>query len=439
MIFSTINVLNHAIFIKKIFTIFLSLRYYYNEEYVTRAKPFSPLQKEIAGGGSLHVTPFLDGKDHHIRKNLMLKLVDRPSLGGYLQIMDTIFDDAFKKWCTQPEVEMFHEAKMLATHIIFRIIAGVDAFYVNKHANECLEKVDHYVTGLHTKVRVNLPGTLYGKAIEARNFIISTLEKQIKETQIKIGNKEEVPPSFVASLIKNVLPVVPKDHEFETTDQARELLHMSLGTASFATPITYLHMELPKHPEIMNKLKKEIESCWMQKVDSITLNDNPIEETFLEVLDRMQYVDRVVKEILRFYPYVTIFPATARKDFVCDGFKVHEGVILLGAFYSTNHDEKVYKNPEQFDPDRWAPTRAEDERAKCPAFAYVPHGGGTPESNHRCLGEQLIKYGVKLYLIKWLSHYECTKKNQKLDIDWSHGAPIPSSEVKIRVVRNQKE
>ncbi len=71
----------------------------------------------------------------------------------------------------------------------------------------------------------------------------------------------------------------------------------------------------------------------------------------------MQFVDRVVREILRLYPYVTYFPATAKKvrqmncvrlpiqDFVVEGFNVHEGSLLLAGFYSTNHDEKVYSEP----------------------------------------------------------------------------------------------
>ncbi len=119
-------------------------------------------------------------------------------------MLDEIYDETFRSWCSLPEIQIFHETKLLATHIIyrfvsagkckvsvhcaivyrvsntFRIIGGVNAQLVTKNAAACLEKMENYVTGLHTKFRVNLPGTLYGKAIDARNALLELFETQIR-------------------------------------------------------------------------------------------------------------------------------------------------------------------------------------------------------------------------------------------------------------------
>jgi len=288
------------------------------------------------------------------------------------------------------------------------------------------EKVENFSNGLQTKVKFNIPGTTFAKAIEARSYILNIIENQFNDLEKRIKNNEDVPPCFITNFLKNVLPNIPKDHHFDQSDQIREFLHIALGTSSFGLPILYLHMELPKHPHIVSKIKAEIQSLSEEELNTPTT----------ATLDKLIYTEQVVKEILRLYPYVTIFPATARKDFIIEeqGFKVNEGSIIIAALYSTNLDEKIYQNPNKFDPDRFSPERAEDQRAKCPHFAFVPQGGGNPDqTEHRCLGEQFVRYGVKLYLIRMMSSYECKiYQDQKLKLDWSHSVPLPIGSIKVR-------
>jgi len=403
-----------------------ALQSYYDEELVTRAKPFSPIQKEVVGGGTLNVTPFLDGETHLCRKNLMLKLVDRNSMVQYVQTMNSIYEDKLRSWSAKPEVELYHETKLLATQFIFKIIAGVDAENFSKNAEKYTTCLENYIEGLHTKLAINLHSTSYGKALEARNAIMELFERQIKEYQKKINNNENVTFCFISNLIKNVIPTVPKDHPFDIGTQVRELLHLFLGTAFIAAPLLYAHLELPKHPEVIERLLKEI-------TENKTSNGSLIDS-----VDTMKFLDNVVRELFRTYPYITVFPGTAKKDFVVQGFKVHEGALILAALYSTNHDEKIYKDPETFRPGRW--DTPETERAKCPMNAFVTHGGGKVEQSHRCLGEEFSRYAVKLYLINWLSGYECTiNKHEKIDLDWHHGISFPGHEAHLKAQFTKKK
>ncbi len=95
-----------------------------------------------------------------------------------------------------------------------------------------------------------------------------------------------------------------------------------------------------------------------------------------------------------------------------EGFNVHEGAIVLAAFYSTNHDEKVYKEPGTDHlcltskttsilnaglPLAWNVRRLLILRLRLFLMVRVEKsltnkGGGTPDHGHKCLGEQFIRY-----------------------------------------------
>jgi len=67
------------------------------------------------------------------------------------------------------------------------------------------------------------------------------------------------------------------------------------------------------------------------------------------------------------------------------------GVLL--DLYGTNHDERIWENPEAFRPERF-------DHWDGSAFNFIPQGGGDYDINHRCPGEwitiELMKQAVSL-------------------------------------------
>jgi cytochrome P450 len=73
---------------------------------------------------------------------------------------------------------------------------------------------------------------------------------------------------------------------------------------------------------------------------------------------------------------------------------------IIPSPYATQRDPRFWKNPEQFDPDRWLDGSA----AGRPKFAFYPFGAGT----RVCIGEQFaMMEGVLLIAIlarQWKFH-----------------------------------
>jgi cytochrome P450 len=61
-------------------------------------------------------------------------------------------------------------------------------------------------------------------------------------------------------------------------------------------------------------------------------------------------------------------------DFEVHGYRLRAGTNVLLVPWITHRDDRFYREPERFDPDRWAddPPRS----SRLPRFAYFPFGGG---------------------------------------------------------------
>jgi hypothetical protein len=63
-------------------------------------------------------------------------------------------------------------------------------------------------------------------------------------------------------------------------------------------------------------------------------------------------------------------------------------------------------------------------------YSYVPHGGGPRDSSasHRCVGEDLSFYTVKLFLMNLLARHDWRlEAGQNVNFDTAHYLPEPHS------------
>jgi cytochrome P450 len=95
-------------------------------------------------------------------------------------------------------------------------------------------------------------------------------------------------------------------------------------------------------------------------------------------LPRLDYLGRVLTEVLRLYPPAWLLPRIAIADTELGGHRIPQGTHVFFSPYSIHHDPRLYSDPERFDPDRWLPERV----AERPRSAYLPFGAGV----HQCIG-----------------------------------------------------
>lgn len=158
---------------------------------------------------------------------------------------------------------------------------------------------------------------------------------------------------------------------------------------------------------------------------ALALHEHP--KCVQKIRDDEDYLEMFVHEVRRFYPFFPFVGGRIRNEFDWRGHHYAEGTWVILDLYGTNHDARIWGDPEEFQPERFS-------RWGGSAFAFVPQGGGD-HKGHRFPGEwptiALMKRAVGL-LTESMS-YEVPE--QDLRISLSRMPTIPKSRFVISGVR----
>ncbi len=156
------------------------------------------------------------------------------------------------------------------------------------------------------------------------------------------------------------------------------------GLLSFATYF------LVNHPEVMQKAVEE--------VDRVLGRDPDYQPSFKDV-GELKYLNRVLRETLRLWPTAPAFARTPYEDTVIGNrYEIKKGEELLVLLPALHRDPAVWKDPEVFDPERFA-AGAED---KIPEYAWRPFGTGA----RSCIGQHFAMVEATVALALILKHFE---------------------------------
>jgi cytochrome P450 len=143
-------------------------------------------------------------------------------------------------------------------------------------------------------------------------------------------------------------------------------------TTSTLTSMTY---ELARHPHWQERLRDESRALGTAQLD-------------FDALEKLDGLGWVMKETLRRHPPLPVIPRVALKDFEWGGYRVKPGAMVVVSPIHTHHMAEWWPEPDRFDPERFTPARAEDEKH---THSWVPFGGGA----HLCIGYRFAEVQVK--------------------------------------------
>ncbi|XP_044755144.1 uncharacterized protein LOC123314094 [Coccinella septempunctata] len=178
---------------------------------------------------------------------------------------------------------------------------------------------------------------------------------------------------------------------------AQALVFYNAGTEATSTLSSLCLYELALHQDIQLKLREEIRE-----------NVDDAGNISYEALFGMEYLDLVVKEILRKYPFVHFLARYAEKDYIFEstGLKIEKGTQVIVPTLAIHNDPKYYPEPSRFDPERFRGDKMKDLQ-----YVYLPFGEGP----RKCIGERFALMGMKLGIAAFLKKYEISP-GEKTDI-----------------------
>ena len=179
-----------------------------------------------------------------------------------------------------------------------------------------------------------------------------------------------------------------------------------------ATAIEWGISELIKNPRIMKKVQEELET--------VVGMDRMVEESDLE---KLEYLDMVVKETLRLYPVAPLLlPHAAMEDCLVDGFYIPQNSRVMINVWTIGRDPKYWTDPEKFFPERFVGSSI-DVRGR--DFQLLPFGSG----RRGCPGMQLGLTVVRLVLAQLVHCFNWELPNgmlpSELDMTEEFGLTTP--------------
>ncbi|XP_072301058.1 cholesterol 24-hydroxylase-like [Eucyclogobius newberryi] len=220
---------------------------------------------------------------------------------------------------------------------------------------------------------------------EACRLLRSTGTQWINDRKKAMQNGDDVPKDILTQIIKSAGQEEDMTKEDEEVMIDNFVTFFIAGQETTANQLSFCIMELGRHPEILEKVKQEVDDVIGMKRD-ISYDD----------LGNLTYLSQVLKETLRLY---STAPGTERYlpvDVEINGLHVPAGVTAMFFSYVTSRMEKFFKNPLKFDPDRFHPD------APKPYYCYYPFALG-PRS---CLGLNFAQMEAKVVMAKLLQRFD---------------------------------
>ncbi|KAF5632076.1 cytochrome p450 [Fusarium sp. NRRL 52700] len=162
------------------------------------------------------------------------------------------------------------------------------------------------------------------------------------------------------------------------------------GSDTTSTTMTCALFELARHPQVYQKLKKEVDEFLKQE-------DSPNSHS---ALAKLKYLQAIIDETMRLYPAIPsgLQRITPPQGLEVDGTFIPGNTIIQTPAYTLNRDERCFARPNDFIPERWT-TQPELVRD---ASAFAPFSIG----RYSCAGKQLGLLEVRHVLTQIVSKFD---------------------------------
>ncbi|KAK4270567.1 hypothetical protein QN277_023587 [Acacia crassicarpa] len=339
-------------------------------------------------------------------------------LKSYVDQMVMEAEDYFSKWGPSGEVDLKYELEHLIILTASRCLLGRE---VRDKLFDDVSALFHDLDNGMLPISVlfpYLPIPAHKRRDRARKKLAEIFASIIASRKSKGVSENDMLQFFIDSKYKDGRPTT----ESEVTGLLIAALFAGQHTSSITSTWTgaYLLCQKQYLSSVLEE-QKELMGKYGDRVDH-------------DVLAEMDVLYRCIKEALRLHPPLIMLMRSSHSDF---SVKTREGIeydIPKGHIVATspafaNRLPHVFKDPDSYDPDRFAPGREEDKVAG--AFSYISFGGG----RHGCLGEPFAYLQIKAIWSHLLRNFELELVSPFPEIDWNAMVVGVKGKVMVRYKR----
>ena len=327
----------------------------------------------------------LDGDAHKKRKEMFMSVMTPDDIKRLTEIADQQWAMVIDNWRQQEQVVLYEETQ----EILCKTACEWTGVPVPKDQIEQLTK--DLVSMFESPATVGL-SSLFTK--NARNRVekwFCELIDSIQEGKVVVDEN--------TILHKFAMYRDAEDNRIDTETAAVEILNILTPIVAISIFINFLAHAIHLYPNMKRKLE-----------------------------DHEEYTQMFIQEVRRFYPFMPFVAALVKEDFIWNDYQFEKDTLTLLDLYGTNHDPKVWENPNLFYPERFADWKGSP-------FEFIPQGGGDYFLGHRCAGEWATNELLKVSLDYLVNKLDYEFPDQDFSFSLGSMPSIPKSKVILQNVR----
>ncbi|KAF2792015.1 cytochrome P450 [Melanomma pulvis-pyrius CBS 109.77] len=213
--------------------------------------------------------------------------------------------------------------------------------------------------------------------------------RQIHEAPYAVGEKQSMEASLVRTLLaerqKKLDKGEPEEMTIEDIKGAGGAVYAAGQDTTWSTLVIFV-LNMVLRPDIQEKAQVMIDAVVGPR-RLPTFADRP----------SLPYIDYIVQETLRWCPVSPVgVPHRSLQDDVYNGYFIPAGSFVYANARAMTHDERIYSNPDDFDPDRYIP---HSEGGRGEPFPKGQFGFG----RRICVGQHLAEASVWIVVASLLA------------------------------------
>lgn len=339
-----------------------------------------------------------DGAAHDQLRALMTPALHRRLIERQVATMWQSVDEVTQHWREAESIELHSEMRRVALLCLTRSLFNADiAPELNRIWRPLLRTLAYIGPGPWLLwPAVPRPG--YARALRQMNDYLFRLIA-LRRTQDSGGD--------------DLLSVLVNSELSDDLIRDQLLTLLIAGHDTVTALMAWALYALAKHPHALAQARAEVESV---------LHGEP---PTADSVQRLHFLERVIKETLRLYPPIHVSNRLAARDLEFTGRHIPAGTRVLFSIYLTHRHPKYWPDPERFDPDRFNTTPA--------PFTYLPFGGGP----RFCIGAVMAQIEAKAVLARLIQRFDFQLSSANVGLHM--GATLEPQPLKMRVMAQRAE
>jgi sterol 14-demethylase len=289
----------------------------------------------------------------------------------YGQIMAEETEKYIANWGDSGEIDVLDMMNELTMYISSRCLLGPEfRGHLNREFADLYQALEGGLTPL-AYFFPNLPVPKFKKRDKARLRLQSLLGGVISERRKREFRGDDFLQTLMEASYKDGRPLT----ENEITGLLLTIVfagHHTSGTLAAWTAINLL-----QHPQYLSGVLSELDRVY---------GKNP--KVTVESLKELDALERAIMEAERMYPPIVMMMRKVISEFKFGKYVFPKGTFIMVSPQVSQRLRRVFKDPNRYDPERFAPPRSEHKQHP---FTMTSFGGG----KHKCIGFQFAYMQIK--------------------------------------------